>query len=84
MAKKLFKKANAESDSMSLEVLPLHLNNEGLSSRPTADDGLWDVVALCPTLVVQHSASDGLGHGEVDQPVAVEVVFAPQVLHSCG
>lgn len=74
----------AESDSRSpLRVLPPHLHNEGLSGGPTADDGLGDVVALCPSLVVQHGAGDGLGHGEVDQPVAVEVVFAPQVLDGC-
>ena len=62
------------------EVLVPHLDDEGLGGGAAADDGLGRVAPLWSALVVQHGAGHGGGAGELDDPVAVQVVLPPQVL----
>ena len=59
-----------------------YLNNQGFSGGAAADDGFRDAVALSASLVVQHGSSNGCRPGEINYPVAVEVVLATQVLDS--
>lgn len=64
------------------EYVQCYLNNEGLGGGAAADDGLRDVVALSSSLVVQHRSSNGCRPGELNYPVAIEVVLTTQVLDS--
>lgn len=64
-------------------VLQSYLNNQRLSGGAPADDGLGDVVALGPSLVVQRGSGNGGRFGELNDPVAIEVVFATQVFDGC-
>lgn len=57
-----------------------HLHHERLGGGAAADDGFRDVVALGSSLVVQRCSSDGCRPGKLNYPVAIEVVFATQVL----
>lgn len=58
------------------------LNHERFSGGPAAGDGFRDVVSLSSSLVVQCCSSDGSRPGKLNDPVAVEVVLATQVLNS--
>ena len=66
--------------SGSRRSLAPHLDDEGLGGGAAADDGLGRVAPLWPALVVQHGAGHGGGAGELDDPVAVQVVLPLQVL----
>lgn len=57
-----------------------HLNHQRFGGGAAARDAFRDVVALGSPLVVQRCSGDGRGPGELDDPVAVEVVLAAQVL----
>lgn len=60
-----------------------YLHNKRFSGGAAADDGFRDVVTLSSSLVVQHGSSNGCRPGELNYPVAVEVVLTTQVLDSC-
>lgn len=59
-----------------------YLNNKRLSGGAAADDGFRDIVTLSSSLVVQHGSSDGCRSGELNYPVAIEVVLTTQILDS--
>lgn len=59
-----------------------YLHHERLSGGAAAGDGFRDVVSLSSSLVVQCRSSDGSRSGKLNDPVAVEVVLATQVLNS--
>lgn len=57
-----------------------YLYHERFGGGAAAGDGFRDVVTLSSSLVVQRCPGNGRRPGELDDPVAIEVVFATQVL----
>lgn len=68
--------------SFSVSHVCSHLDHESFGGGAAAGDAFGDVVPLSSSLVVQRCSSDGRRPGKLNDPVAVEVVLAAQVLDS--